>query len=77
MKQAVQKLLVVLLLISLLTSCTMAQPTGIVDDNLLGLRNQTQEPYTGMFSNPYAPVTSTPLPQGSLMFVDVDEAKWF
>ncbi|MBE5793257.1 MAG: hypothetical protein E7323_01055 [Clostridiales bacterium] len=74
MKRAILKLLIALLLISLLTSCTMAQPTGIVDDNLLGLRNQTQEPYTGMFSNPYAPVTSTPLPQGSLMFVDVDEA---
>lgn len=74
MKQAIGKLIIVILALSLLTSCTMAQPTGAVDDNLLGLKSQTQKPYTGMFSNPYASITTTPIPQGSLMFVDVDEA---
>lgn len=74
MKRAIQYIVLAILLCTLSTSCTMAPPTGSLDNNLLGTANRTQAPYTGMFSNGYTPVTSTPIPQGSLMFVDVDEA---
>lgn len=74
MKRTMQKSLIIIILLSLLTSCTLTQPTDIVEGNLLGRKDQNEKTYIGRFSNPYVPTTSTPLPQGSLMFVDVDEA---
>lgn len=69
-----QKVLILLTATIILSSCTVMQPTGMVENDLLGMQNQTYESYTGMFSNTYIQTTSTPLPAGSLMFIDVDEA---